>query len=306
MEYETYKSSLTGEEIEEILLKSKLTLTDENINAWNDKYTQNETNSLLNQHSLINHKHSVLDILNINSLVTMENLVANGVAFDVIDNGVTKTGTFVKEDGKFILKLTEQSDTPIVEDEYVKQGLLQFVSGANPTDTYGLKDLSGNGNDITISGATASNFIDNKFVNNGTLFGECTNAEFSKMTAMTIIMKLSVVESKPWYALVAFGSFKLMEQGDSKFNLITPANPAWTTNVSMDAFTLGTDIEVAYTITSAGVAKVYINGLYSGTTSYDMSKLSLSSTETLFAMATNDSRLTNAKLSHLMVYDRLS
>ena len=304
MEYETYKSSLTGEEIEEILLKSKLTLTDENINAWNDKYTQNETNSLLNQHSLINHKHSVLDILNINSLVTMENLVANGVAFNVIDNGVTKTGTFVKEDGKFILKLTEQSDTPIVEDEYVKQGLLQFVSGANPTDTYGLKDLSGNGNDITISGATASNFIDNKFVNNGTLFGECTNAEFSKMTAMTIIMKLSVVESKPWYALVAFGSFKLMEQGDSKFNLITPANRAWTTNVSMDAFTLGTDIEVAYTITSAGVAKVYINGLYSGTTSYDMSKLSLSSTETLFAMATNDSRLTNAKLSYLMIYNR--
>ena len=96
MDYETYKSSLTGEEIEEILIKSKLTLTDENINAWNDKYTQNETNSLLNQHSLINHKHSVLDILNINSLVTMENLVANGVAFDVIDNGVTKTGTFVK------------------------------------------------------------------------------------------------------------------------------------------------------------------------------------------------------------------
>ena len=37
MEYETYKSSLTGEEIEKILLKSKLSLTDENINKWNDK-----------------------------------------------------------------------------------------------------------------------------------------------------------------------------------------------------------------------------------------------------------------------------
>ena len=96
MDYETYKSSLTGEEIEEILLKSKLSLTDENINKWNDKYTQSETNTLLSKRSLVDHSHSASDILNINTLITMENLIANGVAFDVIDNGVTKTGTFVK------------------------------------------------------------------------------------------------------------------------------------------------------------------------------------------------------------------
>ena len=242
------------------------------------------------------------EVPNINSLITMENLVANGVVFDIVEDGVTKTGEFVKENNKFVLKITNQQI--IIEDEYVKLGLLQFVSGSNPTDTYGLRDLSGNENDIVISGATSSNFVDNKFVNNGTLFGECSNVDFSKMTEMTIIMKLSIEKSNPWYALVAFGGFKLMEQGDSKFNLITPANPAWTTNVSMDAFTLGTDIEVAYTIASTGVAKVYINGLYSGTTSYDMSKLSLSSIETLFAMATNDSRFTNAKLSYLMIYNR--
>ena len=235
------------------------------------------------------------------TIVTLENLVKNGATFDVVDNGVVKIGTFVKEGNKYVLKLKKQEDE---QNTFVKENLIQYVSGANPTDTYGLRDLSGNSNDIIINGATSSNFVNNKFVNNGTLFGQCVNTEFTKMTAMTIIMKLSVEKSNPWYALLAFGSFKLMEQGNSKFNLITPANPGWTTNVSMNAFSLSTDIEVAYTITSAGVAKVYINGLYSGTTSYDMSKLSLSSTETLFAMATNDPRLTNTKLSYLMIYNR--
>ena len=203
-------------------------------------------------------------------VVTLEKLVKNGATFDVVDNGVVKIGMFVKEGNKYVLKLKKQEDE---QNTFVKENLIQYVSGANPTDTYGLRDLSGNSNDIIINGATSSNFVNNKFVNNGTLFGQCVNTDFTKMTAMTIIMKLSVEKSNPWYALLAFGSFKLMEQGDSKFNLITPANPGWTTNVSMDAFSLSTDIEVAYTITSAGVAKVYINGLYSGTTSYDTTYL---------------------------------
>ena len=236
-------------------------------------------------------------------IVTLENLVKNGVEFDVVENGIIKTGVFTKTNNQFVLTLREK-DMPVVEDTYVKTGLLQYVNATGTQTSTGLKDLSGNGNNITIAGVSSSNYVNNKFDNGGTLFGQCTNVEFSKMTAMTIIMKLSITSSNPWYALLAFGSFKLMEQGDSKFNLITPANPAWTTNVSMNPFTLGTDIEVAYTITSTGVAKVYINGLYSGTTSYDMSKLSLSSTETLFAMATNDNRLANAKLSYLMVYNR--
>jgi hypothetical protein len=65
MDYETYKSSLTGEEIEEILLKSKLSLTDENINKWNSNngYTKDEVDNLIGYCSKNGHLHTKYQII---------------------------------------------------------------------------------------------------------------------------------------------------------------------------------------------------------------------------------------------------
>ncbi len=124
-------------------------------------------------------------------VVTLDNLVKNGVELDVVEKGIIKTDVFTKTNNEFVLTLREK-DMPVVENTYVKTGLLQYVNAKGTQTSTGLKDLSGNGNDITIEGVSSSNYVDNKFDNGGILFGQCTNVEFSKMIAMTIIMKLSI------------------------------------------------------------------------------------------------------------------
>ena len=103
------------------------------------------------------------------------------------------------------------------------------------------------GEDILVPNGNFSNFENGYFKNNGTVCGYCTSDAFKTFNEISIITKLKVVESKPWVPIVSFGDFRLMQQDNLKFNLITSqnGNPAWTTNVPMNEFTLNKDIEVA-------------------------------------------------------------
>lgn len=162
------------------------------------------------------------------------------------------------------------------------------------------------GEDIKIPGATYANFVNGYFDNNGNLYGYCISDSFKNFIEISIIAKVKVNASSPWKPLVSFNGFRLMQQSNLKFNLITSdnGNPGWTTNVSMDEFTLGKEIEIAYTINKSGVATVYVDGKLSGSTSYDTSLYKFTDTMTLFALTPTDTGRFDGQLKYLMIYNK--